>query len=206
MSGPYGYGSPQPVEFLCPNCGRANEQGTNFCRGCGSPLAPPLMPGMPPPQQPQQAQSYQGTYSQPPPAPSYYPPEQPLQPPPGVQPQYANYAYPYPPQPVMVVSRPRKSASVAFLLALIFGPLGLFYATVIGGIVMVLAAAGAWALFFGLVVNRMDYYAPLATDSGVPWVTLLALGIWVAIVVASVAWALAAVNAHNNRLPNSATG
>ena len=197
MSGPYGYGSPQPIEMLCPNCGRVNEQGTNFCLGCGSPLAAPPMPGVPPPQQ-----AYQATYP-PPPSPSYYPPQQPLQPPPVVQPPYASYAYAT--QPVMVVNQPRKSATVAFLLALIFGPLGLFYATVMGGIVMILAAAGAWALFFGLVVNRMDYYAPLATDSGVPWVTLLALGIWVAIVVASVAWALAAVNAHNNKVPNTAT-
>jgi hypothetical protein len=113
-----------------------------------------------------------------------------------MQTQYATYA----PAPVMVVARPRKSLFLAFLLAFLFGPLGLFYASAIGGIIMLLVTGCAWTLFFMLIVNRMDYYAPLSTDSGIPWVTLLALGIWVAVELISIVWAVAAASSYNNKL------
>jgi hypothetical protein len=115
--------------------------------------------------------------------------------PPIAQTQYPTYA----PSPY-IAARLRKSLFLGFFLAFLFGPLGLFYSTVVGGLIMILVTVGAWALFFVLVVNRMDYYAPLSTDSGIPWVTLLSLGIWVAVWVISIIWAIVAVNSHNNKL------
>jgi hypothetical protein len=90
------------------------------------------------------------------------------------------------------------------LLAFLLGPLGLLYSTVLGGIIMVLVSALAVGLFFVLVVNRLESYVPLATDSGIPWVTLLALGIWLAVEVTSIIWAVVAVNSHNSKLRASA--
>ena len=197
MSGPYVPGSTQPLDIVCPNCGRPNAPGMTFCSQCGQRLAGAAarVPGAYPPQPPQQAQPYY-----PPQAPPYYQPaQQPPQPtyamPPIAQTQYPTYA----PSPY-IAARLRKSLFLGFFLAFLFGPLGLFYSTVVGGLIMILVTVGAWALFFVLVVNRMDYYAPLSTDSGIPWVTLLSLGIWVAVWVISIIWAIVAVNSHNNKL------
>lgn len=56
-------------------------------------------------------------------------------------------------QSIVVVQKP-KSVGLAFFLAFLFGPLGLFYATIIGGIVMLVLAVliGFFTLGFGLPV------------------------------------------------------
>ncbi len=59
-----------------------------------------------------------------------------------------------PPAPVVpfAVASARKSVVLAFILAALFGPFGLFYSSVLGGIVMlVLSGAGA-VLTFGLAL------------------------------------------------------
>jgi hypothetical protein len=80
---------------------------------------------------------------------------------------------PTPTQTVVVVAR-QKSAGVAFILALLFGPLGLLYASVIGGIVMIILGAiiGFITLGFGLVI------------------------VW----IASIIWSIAAVNSFNKKI------
>jgi hypothetical protein len=206
MSGPYASGPTQPLERFCPHCGTANAPGMNFCSQCGKPLnearASAIAPGAYSPQQPAQAQPY---YPPSPPAPPqaapYYPPQPAYAiPPPVAQTPYPAYEQPRGP----IATQGRKSLTMGFLLAFLFGPLGLFYSTVLGGIIMILVAAVAVGLFFLLVVNRMDSYVPLATDSGITWITLLALGMWLALELTCIIWAIVAVNSHNSKLQASA--
>jgi hypothetical protein len=102
-----------------------------------------------------------------PPPPVVYPPPPQAPPPayPAAQPQYppgGAYPNPYPPaqiniyhpqppiyQPVFV---PVKNVGVAFLLTFFFGPLGMFYSTVTGGLVMLCVSIVAAALTAGLSV------------------------------------------------------
>ena len=61
-------------------------------------------------------------------------------------------------QPVNVVIEnppPKKSALVAFLLTFFFGPLGMFYSTVVGAIVMIIVSlvVGVLTLGLGLAVT-----------------------------------------------------
>lgn len=84
-----------------------------------------------------------------------------------------------PPPPVnqhVTVLAP-KSVGVAFLLALLFGPLGLLYASVAGGIIM-------------LIVSVLAAFVSVFTF-GVP--TFIC---WVICIV----WACVAANGHNSRL------
>jgi hypothetical protein len=58
-------------------------------------------------------------------------------------------------QKIVIVSSSEKSMVAAILLSLIFGPLGLLYASVTGGIVMLLVSivVGLFTLGFGLLVT-----------------------------------------------------
>jgi hypothetical protein len=208
MSGPYVPGSTQPTDITCQNCGQASAPGMRFCNRCGNPLAaiPPSAPSVAPgaysSQPPHQAQPY---YPPSPSHPPYGPPEQPSYhpqqaaygpPPAAAQAQYPQYS-----QPVARASaRSPKSVGLGFILALLFGPLGLFYATAGGGIVMLLVSAGAWTLFYTRVVGGMDYYDPGFTSSGISWLTLLPFGIWLGFILVCVVWAIVAINSHNNKL------
>lgn len=49
---------------------------------------------------------------------------------------------------ITMAAQPQKSVGVAFLLAFLFGPFGLFYATVVGGIVMTVLTFTLGILFF----------------------------------------------------------
>ncbi|MDQ3929007.1 MAG: hypothetical protein M3328_07665 [Chloroflexota bacterium] len=203
MSGPYVSGSTQPLEIICSNCGQACAAGMRFCNRCGQPLAaapaPSMAPSPYPPPPPQQAQPYYPPPAQPPP---YHQPEYP-----SYQPQQAHYApppqAPYPPQyaqpmPAGPVRSP-KSVGLGFLLALIFGPLGLFYATAGGGIIMLLVSVGAWTFFYTRV-GSMSYYDPGFTSSGPTWLTLMPLVIWLGVTLICVVWAITAINSYNNKL------
>lgn len=99
----------------------------------------------------------------------------------------------------MVINQPQKSLGLAFLLTFLFGPLGLFYSSVVGGIVMILVSIVSSFLFYALVVNRLNYYDPGYTNTGSTWITLLACGIWLGIYLISIVWGVAAASAHNSR-------
>ena len=60
--------------------------------------------------------------------------------------------------PNYVVTRPTKSIGIALVLALLFGPIGLFYASITGGIVMffvcgIINAIGLLMMGLGLIVT-----------------------------------------------------
>jgi len=85
------------------------------------------------------------------------------------QPQY---------QQTIVVVGKQKSVGVAFLLAFLFGPLGLLYSSVVGGIVM---------LILGVVIG------------------IITLGIGLIFIwIGSIIWAIVAANNANKNLTNSA--
>jgi hypothetical protein len=56
-------------------------------------------------------------------------------------------------QPVVVT--PTKSAGISIILTILFGPLGMFYSTVIGGLIMMVVSVilGLITLGFGLLVT-----------------------------------------------------
>lgn len=77
----------------------------------------------------------------------------------------------------IIVASKQKSAAVAIILTLFFGPLGLLYSSVIGGIVMI---------FLGALVG------------------LFTLGVGLLLVwPACIAWAVIAVNMTNKKQNNS---
>jgi hypothetical protein len=100
------------------------------------------------------------------------------------QPPYQHYPQMYAPQPIYVTQQvqiaspyaggPRKSVGVALLLAFLFGPLGLFYASVTGGIVMLIVSVVLALMTYGISI-------------------LLTLPI-------CMIWAAVAANNHNARL------
>lgn len=77
-------------------------------------------------------------------------------------------------QASVIVTRSPKGQGIGLILTLLFGPLGLFYSSVIGGIIMTIIA--------------------------IP-VTIFTIGIgWLAIVPICCIWSLIAVSSHNKKL------
>ena len=77
-------------------------------------------------------------------------------------------------QTVIMMGQDRKSVAAAFLLAFFFGPLGLFYSSIVGGIVMLIIdlPVAIFTLGFGLIFTN----------------------------IICVIWAMVAVNNHNKKL------
>ena len=91
--------------------------------------------------------------------------------------------------PSIVVAVPPKSVGIALLLTLLFGPLGLLYASVVGTLV-VLIGMPLLAVLLGV----------LLASGGHLMGALGLLGVLPMMWVASLVWAVLAVNAHNRRL------
>ena len=83
----------------------------------------------------------------------------------------------------------KKSPGLGFFLALLFGPLGLFYSSLVGGLVMV--AAGIAAFYYCVTSNK-----PLALP--------LLVAIWGLIWLASIIWSVVGVSGFNRRLARRA--
>lgn len=129
---------------------------------------PQPLPKAPPPQ-PQWA-SAQGPYQQPYGQPSGY-----------ANPQYLRQQSGYPVQVNMFGhTAPAKSPGVAALLAAVLGPLGMFYATVTGALVMIAAN------FFILLIGFLTFGLGL----------LLLFASW----ACGIAWAYQAAESHNKAL------
>lgn len=146
--------SPQPAQKFCLHCGATLPPDALFCLSCGTkqggaaqpqPVAtPPQAIALQMPQQPQQ---------QIPSQPQGYP-QQPF------QPGYPRQGYPqqpmqqgYPQQPQMIITQAPKSMGLALILTFLFGPLGLLYANVRDGLIMICIsiAVAFLTLGFGLI-------------------------------------------------------
>jgi zinc-ribbon domain len=168
-------------EQRCPQCNSPYAAESRFCKNCGAALAvgapmaaqdvPTMVPAPIPPSPlvapvaPVQPQNIApAPYQQP----IYQPvPQQPVQQNPYQQPyqqpiqQAPQYPYPQPVQqvnvvmsnnaaPVIVVSQ--KSVGIALLLTFLFGPLGMFYSTVSGAVIMLIVSIALAFITAGLSV------------------------------------------------------
>lgn len=72
-------------------------------------------------------------------------------------------------QRIVVVSSGEKSMAATILLTLFFGPLGLFYSSVAGGIVMLILSiiVAVFTLGFGLIITQLIcvIWGAIATNS-----------------------------------------
>jgi hypothetical protein len=85
-----------------------------------------------------------------------------------------------------------KSLGLAIVLTLFFGPLGLFYASITGGLIMCLTPVLLFALFiFGAVANSSFLLA-----SSLVLLVVFAVSYWIICVI----WAATAVSNHNNKV------
>jgi hypothetical protein len=80
----------------------------------------------------------------------------------------------YPQQPQIIVVKPTKSVGVAILLSFLFGPLGMLYSTIAGGLIM-------------FVVTGISFILTAGVGLFITW----PIGI---------IWAAVAANSHNNRI------
>lgn len=120
-------GTNENTKKFCMKCGAELEPDAVFCSSCGTkqdkgeaagtvaantPSMAPVVPMVTPPPQgfPPQPQGYQQ------------------------QPMYSQ------PQPQMIIAQSPKSMGLALILSFLFGPLGLLYATVKGGLIMICVA------------------------------------------------------------------
>ena len=83
-----------------------------------------------------------------------------------------------PNQQTVIIVGQRKSVGIAFLLAFLFGPLGLFYASVVGGIVM---------FFLGILIAIVTFGFGL-------------IFVWLACII----WAIIAANNANKKMAGGA--
>lgn len=70
-------------------------------------------------------------------------------------------------KPNVIVAKTTKSVGLAFILSALFGPIGMFYSTVIGGIVMLIVDLVVGFLTFGLGLI-------ITVPIGVIWATMAA--------------------------------
>lgn len=135
--------------MFCSTCGSQIREGSGFCSGCGA-----SMPG-------NQLYNNSQSYSQPPSypqAPSYPQPPYSQQ---GAAAQPAPVPQPYSTvnnsnvQRPMVIVAP-KSVGTAILLSFFFGPLGMLYSTVTGGLIMLVVTPilAFITLGFGLLITH----------------------------------------------------
>lgn len=100
-------------------------------------------------------------------------------------------------QPMVMMQQP-KSLGLAIALTIFFGPLGLLYATVKGGLIMILGGIASWTIFFSLMMMT-----PAAAIQGGTDITplgaifmLLSCSVW----PGSIAWACYAVTKYNDNV------
>ena len=93
-----------------------------------------------------------------------------------------------------IVTKQTKSKGIAILLVAIFGPLGLFYSSLLGGIIMTLATP-----IISLILL-------VKFDLGYPDASLVIVWAWIVIAyIISFLWSVSAVSIYNNKILNEAT-
>lgn len=97
----------------------------------------------------------------------------------------------------IIISRPHKSAGVAIILTLLLGPLGLFYATITGGLIMTFILP--IGLFVLVIVGYVQEDAALFGFS-LGLVLFFALTYW----LINLIWAVVAVQNYNSEVDKDA--
>jgi len=106
-----------------------------------------------------------------------------------IDPQGAAFSSTTPPVQHMVVT-PTKSVGIAILVTVVFGPLGLFYATVRGALIVIAVSIAAAVL---LLTTGLSGHGGTGTLLGLGSILPIA---W----IVSFVWGVVAVNAYNARL------
>jgi hypothetical protein len=105
-----------------------------------------------------------------------------------------------PAAPIHVIVRLPKSVGVALLLTILFGPFGLFYASVKGGLIMLATEVLAGILVFAFVAAAGNSHDPnvagMALFGGLALHLLLAFVIQIVCVL----WAVLAARSHNQEI------
>lgn len=153
--------------YFCTECGEKVESVAKFCGSCGTPNAS-LAEALPPTHLIASQQSDGVASVQPVASPAV------SQETPTLSPQAHSGA-----QPTMIMIAPTKSVGIAMLLTIFFGPLGMFYSTVAGGITMMIVTILIALVTFGFGV----------------------LVTWPICVI----WAAIAANSHNTALVSATT-
>lgn len=98
--------------------------------------------------------------------------------------------HPYPTN--YVVTKPQKSVGIAILLALVLGPIGLFYASVTGGLVML----------FGPIIALVVMIYGLVNDKEILWTSSLILILFLVLFwwLICMIWAVIGVNSYNSSI------
>lgn len=94
--------------------------------------------------------------------------------------------------PPYFVQKPRKSAGIAILLTFFFGPLGLFYASVTGGMIMTFLPVFLFLL--GIVGMLRDSVVLLGLSVG------LLVVFWLVCWLVSIIWAVISVSTYNGEI------
>ncbi|MGY5764092.1 hypothetical protein ACXET9_02680 [Brachybacterium sp. DNPG3] len=94
---------------------------------------------------------------------------------------------PLPGQPPVVMLAPEKSVATAFVLTFFFGPLGMLYSTVVGGLVM---------LGIDLVVSVVGW---ILTAISLGLGLFLLIPAYIVIAIVCLVWSCMAASAHNER-------
>lgn len=145
--------SSQPAHKFCLHCGATLPPDALFCLSCGTKQDSAAQPQVVTPPHAMALQMHQQPQQQIPPQPQGYP-QQPF------QPGYPRQGYPqqpmqqgYPQQPQMIITQAPKSMGLALILTFLFGPLGLLYANVRDGLIMICIsiAVAFLTLGFGLI-------------------------------------------------------
>lgn len=100
-------------------------------------------------------------------------------------------------QTVIVIQQNQKSKLAAFLLTLFFGPLGLLYSTIEGGITMLFLAIISIALFIGTIMSGNSFYETFNISK----TSLPIFIIWiVTLKIIEIAWAMNAIDSYNKKI------
>lgn len=90
-----------------------------------------------------------------------------------------------------IVVKQTKSVGVAILLTALFGPFGLFYATILGGFVMIFAPVILLVVAFFVGIFNGGNFAGL-----IVYIFAYPILIW----VVSIIWASVAIRKYNNKI------
>lgn len=151
--------------MFCTTCGESIADNHAFCAGCGRPVQKSLTASSQDPIAVIEAQHVKPTHNQYTVSPTTQ--YQTASPPPPAQQPVASPIYVT--QQVQVAAptlmRPPKSVSTAIWLAVLFGPFGLFYASILGGFVMLVGGLIATAASSGVA-------APFVWIGSIIWASI----------------------------------
>ncbi len=107
---------------------------------------------------------------------------------------------PAPPAPIHVIVRLPKSVGVALLLTILFGPFGLFYVSIKGGLIMLATSVLAVILVFAFIGAAGRSHDPNVAAGALLGGLALHLLLVFVIQIVCVLWAVLAARSYNREI------